>query len=60
MESLNLNNLASSLPPSNLAKAEMDLTDNFKGAQPSPFALFGDKEEGAQPSPFALFGDKEV
>lgn len=32
MESLNLNNLASSLPPSNLAKAEMDLTDNFKGA----------------------------
>lgn len=36
MESLNLNNLASSLPPSNLAKAEMDLTDNFKGAPLSP------------------------
>lgn len=34
MESLNLNNLASSLPPSNLAKAEMDLTDNFKGVPP--------------------------
>ena len=34
MESLNLNNLASSLPPPNLAKAEKDLTDNFKGASP--------------------------
>lgn len=32
MESLNLNNLASSLPHNNLAKAEMDITDNFKGA----------------------------
>ncbi|KZT66166.1 hypothetical protein DAEQUDRAFT_758869 [Daedalea quercina L-15889] len=40
MESLNLNNLASSLPPSNLAKAEMDLTDNFKAAALSLTTLY--------------------
>ncbi|KAL6299830.1 hypothetical protein BKA93DRAFT_741678 [Sparassis latifolia] len=32
MESLNLNMLASSLPPSNLANAEKELTNNFKAA----------------------------
>ncbi|KZT05098.1 uncharacterized protein LAESUDRAFT_737657 [Laetiporus sulphureus 93-53] len=32
MESLNLNILANSLPPSNLANAEKDLTNNFKAA----------------------------
>lgn len=32
MESLNLNMLANSLPTSNLANAEKDLTNNFKGA----------------------------
>ncbi|EPS93401.1 hypothetical protein FOMPIDRAFT_162716 [Fomitopsis schrenkii] len=40
MESLNLNNLASSLPPSNLAKAEMDITDNFKAAALSLTTLY--------------------
>ncbi|KAI0071572.1 hypothetical protein K474DRAFT_1712348 [Panus rudis PR-1116 ss-1] len=32
MESLNLNNLANSLPNSNLANAELELTNNFKAA----------------------------
>ncbi|KAH9837547.1 uncharacterized protein C8Q71DRAFT_906563 [Rhodofomes roseus] len=40
MESLNLNNLANSLPPSNLAKAEMDLTDDFKAAALSLTTLY--------------------
>ncbi|KAH9922424.1 uncharacterized protein B0H18DRAFT_1018302 [Fomitopsis serialis] len=40
MESLNLNNLASSLPPPNLAKAEKDLTDNFKAAALSLTTLY--------------------
>jgi hypothetical protein len=31
MESLNLNTLASSLPTANLANAEKDLLNNFKG-----------------------------
>ena len=35
MESLNLNNLASSLPSSSYANAEKELTNNFKGAYPS-------------------------
>jgi hypothetical protein len=37
MESLNLNALAGSLPTSNLANAEKELLNNFRG---TPFSLF--------------------
>ncbi|KAH9924949.1 hypothetical protein B0H21DRAFT_149534 [Amylocystis lapponica] len=40
MESLDLNNLASSLPTSNLANAEKDLTNNFKAAALSLTTLY--------------------
>jgi len=40
MESLNLNNLANSLPTSNLANAEKELTNNFKAAALSLTTLY--------------------
>ncbi|KDQ49963.1 hypothetical protein JAAARDRAFT_42455 [Jaapia argillacea MUCL 33604] len=40
MESLNLNTLANSLPPSNLANAEKDLMDKFKAAALSITTLY--------------------
>ncbi|KAJ8468905.1 hypothetical protein ONZ51_g9346 [Trametes cubensis] len=38
MESLNLNNLASSLPSSSYANAEKELTNNFRGTHHLPIA----------------------
>ncbi|CCM06953.1 uncharacterized protein FIBRA_09267 [Fibroporia radiculosa] len=40
MESLNLNTLVNSLPPSNLANAEKELTNNFKAAALSLTTLY--------------------
>ncbi|TBU21942.1 hypothetical protein BD311DRAFT_631691, partial [Dichomitus squalens] len=40
MESLNLNNLASSLPSSSYANAEKELTNNFRAAALSLTTLF--------------------
>ena len=38
MESLNLNNLANSLPSSRYANAEKELTDNFRGMHHRPIS----------------------
>ncbi|KZT21726.1 hypothetical protein NEOLEDRAFT_1072904, partial [Neolentinus lepideus HHB14362 ss-1] len=40
LQSLNMNTLASSLPPSNLANAEKDLMDKFKAAALSITTLY--------------------
>jgi len=47
MESLNLNALAGSLPTSNLANAEKELLNNFRGI--SPFLPYRDRRAEIDP-----------